>query len=153
MYMWIIALNVVIFENYKINYRLIMSIDKLDSGPAYFLTYSSFFTFVYMMVFLIYIMRISLIIHVGSLEAASYLPLTVLGSQIIYTAMPLPIFNWRARWLFIRRIFETVLSPILECHFYSIWIIEQLISCIELFEDFVYTICSYATLDFSTATA
>ena len=77
MYMWILSINIVVYEKHKINYQLIMNTGKQGNSSPYLLSYASVFTFIFMICFLLYVMDISEIITLGNGNVSAYLPLAV----------------------------------------------------------------------------
>lgn len=80
--------------------------------------------------FIIYVMELAGIIQIGTGFVVNYFPLIVWGIIFGWLVIPLPILSWEARWLLLKRILLTFISPIYGSPFYTIWIIEQMISMI-----------------------
>jgi hypothetical protein len=93
LYMWIFAMNIVVFEKFRINYQLIFDFKKMSPQSAFALALASIFTFVYLSFFIFYSLHLTGLLIAQS-QIVYYFPLIIWGIAFIYLLNPLPIFNF-----------------------------------------------------------
>ena len=121
MYLWVFALNTLVFEKYKIDYQLIFGFKQMTPRSAFALNLASGFTFVYMVLFIFYLLDLTDLIHSES-NIIYWFPLIMWATLIGYILNPLPIINFEGRIYFFKQILQTIASPFMRVHFNVIFI-------------------------------
>lgn len=98
--------------------------------------------------FTIYALHLAGIINLGYFPS-QHLALIVWGLLFLFLFNPLPIIYFRSR-IFILTLFGKIfISPFIGVPFVIGWATDQLLSLITPFEDMVYSVCFYTSLDFT----
>jgi hypothetical protein len=112
LYIWILGFDVYCFERYKISHRLIFQFnDHHYSTSSSVFKIAGFFTSLFMVVFLIYLLMIANIIKNNSNFRSEYLVLIVWLALGIYIIIPLPIFNYEGRLYALKLTLRCLVSP------------------------------------------
>jgi flagellar biosynthesis protein FlhB len=112
LYIWILGFDVYCFERYKISHRLIFTFnDHHYSSSSSVFKIAGFYTALFMVIFLLYLLLVTNIIVNQSSFRTEYLVLFVWLALIVYLIMPLPIFNHEGRLYAIKLILRSLASP------------------------------------------
>jgi hypothetical protein len=142
-YLWILAFNVYMFEEYKITHRTIFMFDDQHYSSSFSMfKVAGFHTSLYLICFFLYIIKFTNIFTFGGFNEA-YFALLNWGIFILLIFLPFPIFNLKGRIFAFKLIFKSMLSPLLGVTFPIIWLTNQVVSLITPLKDFAYTICFY----------
>lgn len=114
----------------------------MKQRSSFALYISSFFTFLCMILFVIYLLHLTGLIDIES-EVVYCFPAIIWGVILVCIILPLPILHHKGRLEFFKQILKTLVSPLFHVHFNVIFMTEQFISHILPFSDVVYTICYY----------
>jgi hypothetical protein len=147
-YIWVLGFNIYCFETYKISHRLIFKFnDHLYSNYRYIFRLAGFFTTIFLVMFLLYLLSLTSLIHTFlPLYYFPLLPYVLLGG---YLFIPLPIFNYRGRLYMLKLVLKCFLAVFRGVDFPIIWMTDQWISMITPLRDLSYTVCFYTKIDFS----
>lgn len=148
-YLWILGLNVHIFENFSISHRNILDFNEhhYETSTGIF-KITGFLSTVFAGMFTLYALTIADIVTLGALPPR-YLALIVWGFFIAFVFNPFPIFYYKSRIWTIKILLRIIVSPLVGAPFVIVWATDQLLSLITPFEDLAYTICYYTSLDFT----
>jgi hypothetical protein len=64
-------------------------------------------------------------------------------------ANPFPIFYAKTRLFLFKTLIKIILSPIVGVVFMTTWATDQLVSLLTPFQDLIYTVCYFTSLDFA----
>lgn len=114
LYIWLLGFDVYCFEKYKISHRLIFKFnDHHYSTSSSVFKIAGFFTVIFMVLFLIYLLFVARIIKESPNFRSEYLVLFVWVLLGTYLFMPFPIFNYEGRLYALKLILRSILSPII----------------------------------------
>ena len=150
LYWWIHGLNIAVWTNADISYRVIFQIDSNYSTPIQIYKRAAIFTFILLLCLMIYmIKRIWKGVFFGIFEPIpiNTLPLICWGSLIIYTFCPFDIWNYDGRAFLGQLAKESFGSFLLKTGFRHVFFMGQMCSFIATMRDMEYTICYYAYYD------
>lgn len=93
LYIWILGFDVYCFERYKISHRLIFNFnDHHYSSSSSVFKIAGFFTSLFMVAFMVYLLFVSKII--SSNFQSEYIALGLWLALATYVLVPLPVFNY-----------------------------------------------------------
>ena len=150
LYWWIHGLNIAVWTNADISYRVIFQIDSNYSTPIQIYKRAAIFTFILLLCLMIYmIKRIWKGVFFGIFEPIpiNTLPLICWGSLLIYTFCPFDIWNYDGRAFLGQLAKESFGSFLLKTGFRHVFFMGQMCSFIATMRDMEYTICYYAYYD------
>lgn len=145
MYQWLLSWNVYGWNKYNINYKLIFKFDHHFSRVSSMLKRSAFFTLVWCVVYLMFIIQQSNTSSSSSYHFdPQYLPLLVWLMLLSYFCLPSMVtFNAKGRKYCLRYFKMIVLFLCYECCFVIRFISDQFVSFVAITKDISYTICFY----------
>lgn len=147
-YMWILAIDVYMFERHHISHKLIFKFNDYHASTYTEAFYrASIFSAVYLVLFLLYV--IQLIYGEFFLNCREYLGGVVWIMLIFYVIVPLKIFNWKGRLFMWKMLGLSFISICNGAEFPVIWTTDQIISLVSPFKDLAYTFCYYTQMDLS----
>ena len=150
LYWWIHGLNITVWINADISYRVIFQMDSNYSTPIQIFKRAAIFTFILLLCLMIYmIKRIWKGVFFGIFEPIpiNTLPLICWGSLLIYTFCPFDIWNYEGRAFLGQLAKESFGSFLLKTGFRHVFFMGQMCSFIATMRDMEYTICYYAYYD------
>ena len=150
LYWWVHGVNIYIWMNYDISYRVIFHIDNNYSSPIQIFKRAAIFTFILLSCVLIYmIKRIWSGSFFGIFDPIpiNVLPLICWGSIIIYMFCPFNIWNYSGRVFLGDLAKESFGSFLLKTEFRHTFFMGQMCSFISTMRDVEYTVCYYAYYD------
>ena len=149
LYLWGMAWNSYGFQQYKINYQLILEYGAHFSTPLSFVKRASFFTLVLFGMLLLYFVGLSYNVNKAPGEptfAIEYTPFMVWVLYIGYIFFPnREVFNPNGRKYFYRVLKEVFQSPIFKMSFLISWVTDQSVSFVIPIKDLAYTLCFYTS--------
>ncbi len=157
--MWGLSVNVLVWEKFHVNYRLVLRMGSHHSSFAQMVKRNSFFTGLLVFVFLLHVMQESRASGATAL-GIEYLPFVFYLVFFGYIFFPSEeMFNPRGRKYFYELAYSILMSPLpwVELTFLINWGTDQLVSFAGPLRDLAYTICFYIQDDshfqcFSTST-
>lgn len=145
LYIWVLGFNLYCFETYKISHRLIFKFtDHHYSTSAHIFRFAGIFTTLFLILFLIYLLKLTAIITTSL--SLQYLVLVVYLPLAIYLFIPLPIFNYKGRLYTLKLVFRCLFAIFLGVDFPIIFMTDQWISLATPLRDVAYTVCYYTRL-------
>jgi hypothetical protein len=150
LYWWFHGLNVLIWTEADISYRVIFQIDNNYSTPIEIFKRAAIFTFILLSCLLIYMVkRIWAGAFFGIFEPIpiNCLPLICWGSIMAYAFCPFDIWNYDGRVYLGQLTKESFGSFLLKTGFKHVFFMGQICSFIAPLRDIEYTICYYAYYD------
>lgn len=152
-YMWVLALNVFMFERHHINHKLIFKFTDYHASTSVEAFYrASIFSAVYLILFLLYI--IQRVYNTDFFPSARiYLGGIVWIMFVLYIVFPFKLFNWKGRLYMWKIIVLCIVAPFRGVTFPLVWTTDQFISLVNPLKDFAYTVCYYTQLDLQNSTS
>ena len=150
LYWWMHGLNILVWTNADISYRVIFQIESNYSTPIQIFKRAAIFTFILLSCLLIYmIKRIWKGVFFGMFEPIpiNTLPLICWGSLLVYTFCPFDIWNYDGRAFLGQLAKESFGSFLLKTGFRHVFFMGQMCSFIATMRDMEYTVCYYAYYD------
>jgi len=149
--LWLLGVNVFVWNTYKINYKLCFQFDNHYSDLASIFMRAAFFTSLCIICILWYMLyRTGLTDQYDFLTVINdeYIPSIMWIAIIIYICFPLKNwFNSPGRFYLMAILYEGLLSIFVKCDFKHHWIYDQLTSLIGPLRDIEYTLCFYVHYD------
>ena len=137
-YIWVLAIDLFVFERFKINYRRVMNLDNNKMPKSFYLFFSAcFFSIIYMALFIMFMLKLVDFYDFGSFDLYEF-PAT--GWMIV---LGMTIFPFGNNYYFLKMVLLMFLSPIIGVTFTSNWLSEQLTSFKQPFHDVSYTLIFY----------
>lgn len=150
LYIWCLAFTFFYFDKYKINHYIVLDYEEHHRS-----TYSDLFNIagafstIFGVMFVLYVLAISGIINFGSFQPR-YFSLIIWGLFILFMINPLPTKYYRSRFFIFKRFWHFIYAPLpwVFHSFFVKWMGSQMSSFITPFQDFVYTVCYFTTINF-----
>ena len=150
LYWWVHGVNIYVWMNYDISYRVIFHIDNNYSYPIQIFKRAAIFTFILLSCLLIYMIKRTWSgSFFGILDPIpiNVLPLICWGSLIFYMFCPFEIWNYSGRAFLGDLSRESFGSFLLKTEFRHAFFVGQVCSFISTMRDLEYTVCYYAYYD------
>lgn len=147
-YLWLLGLNVYGWSFYHVNYKKALDFKGHFSLLNEILMRAAFFTTVFLIVFLWYILLNDRKHEDYSMIVAfipkNHLPLIIWGVLLIYMLFPSKkVFNGRGRWFMFSLLFEVFFCAPFFVNFNATWVNDQMLSLVVPIRDMAYTFCLY----------
>ena len=147
LYLWTLGLNVWVWNKCNINYKALFTFDNHYSTVHEIFIRASFFTNIFFLTFLIYLItRTQTGINLGlnQYDIDGILPGLMWLTIILYFFWPFKNFNYCGRIYTMRLFGECIASILIPIEFKHIWFMDQLTSLIGPMRDIEYTLCYYS---------
>lgn len=148
LYIWILGIDVWIWNNHHICYKVIFQFSNHYSEVIAIYTRAAVFSFILLSSILVYMInRTQIPFFFGILNyiPVHILPLICWGSLLLYLFCPFTrLFNYEGRMYMLDLLTESLGSFFLKPDFRHVWVIDQLTSLIGPMRDMEYTLCYYA---------
>ena len=145
-YYWFLGLNVYVWNNYKINYRLAFNFDSHYSPVISIFKRAAFFTLVVALMLLCYMIertKIPILYDLVSFIPLEFTPLICYLFAMIYLFSPFDVFNYLGRLYTWNLFIETMASITTHSELRHTWLGDQMTSLVGPFRDIEYTVCYY----------
>ena len=117
-----------IFEKYNINYRAIFKVpDDYRPKSVDLLKIAGLHTSVYLVLFLLYLLDVTKVYSVKAF-GSEYYALICWGLFILFICAPIPKFYSRGRFLLLKLLLQSIISPFVDVTFPIAWMTDQLVS-------------------------
>ena len=147
LYLWTLGSNVWAWNEASINYKALFAFDNHYSTTIEIFQRSAFFTIIFFISLLIYILmrsKIEMFVWLNTYISVSDLPLICWLVILIYFFCPFKIFNYEGRIYTMGLFIECIASIFIPIEFRHIWFMDQLTSLIGPMRDIEYTLCYYS---------
>ncbi len=149
--LWLLGINVYVWNVYKINYKLCFQFDNHYSNLASIFGRAAFFTSLCIFCILWYMLYrtgLQKEYHILNLVSDEYIPAIMWIVILLYICFPLKNwFNSQGRYYMFRVLYEGLLSIFAKCDFKHHWLYDQLTSLIGPLRDMEYSLCYYVHYD------
>ena len=146
LYYWFLGLNVYVWNNFHINYRLAFNFDSHYSPVISIFKRAAFFTMIVAIMLLCYMIertKIPILYDLVSFIPLEFTPLISYIIALIYIFSPFNNFNYLGRIFLGNLFFETMASITTTSELRHTWLGDQMTSLVGPFRDIEYTVCYY----------